>query len=105
MSTGRTVVPRSFIRNTFRDWRAVLACAGLGNHAGLAHAFREQDLGEGVVDLVRAGMTEVFALEVDLRAAQMLGETPGKIERRGPADEFPVIELELGQKALVLLCG
>ena len=38
-----------------------------------------------VVDLVRAGVEQVFALEVDVRAAQSLAEPPGEIERRGPA--------------------
>ena len=50
---------------------AVLARAGLGDDAGLAHAAREQNLAEAVVDLVRAGVIEVFALEIDLRAAEM----------------------------------
>ena len=53
---------------------AVLARAGLGDHAGLAHALGEQDLGQGVVDLVRARVAEVLALQVDLRAAQVLGQ-------------------------------
>ena len=44
---------------------AVLPGAGLGDHALLAHALGEQQLAERVVDLVRAGMTEVLALEKD----------------------------------------
>jgi hypothetical protein len=48
---------------------AVLARAGLGDDARLAHAAGEQRLPDGVVDLVRAGVVQVFALEVDLRAA------------------------------------
>ncbi len=42
---------------------AVLAGAGLGDHALLAHPQREQRLAERVVDLVGAGVVEVFALE------------------------------------------
>ena len=42
---------------------AVLAGAGLGDDALLAHAPGEQRLAEHVVDLVRAGVGEVFALE------------------------------------------
>jgi hypothetical protein len=41
---------------------AVLARPGLGDHAWLAHAAGEQRLPQGVVDLVRAGVGEVFAL-------------------------------------------
>ena len=48
---------------------AVLAGAGFGDHALLAHAQREQRLAERVVDLVGAGVIEVFALEIDLRPA------------------------------------
>ena len=39
-----------------------------------------------VVDFVRAGVIEVFALEPDLRAAALLAESLGKIERRWAAD-------------------
>ena len=64
---------------------AVLAGAGLGDDALLAHALREQPLAEAVVDLVRAGVEQVFALEVDLRAAEVLGEALGEVEGRGAA--------------------
>ena len=52
---------------------AVLAGAGLGDDAPLAHALREQRLAERVVDLVRAGVREVLALEEDARAAERRG--------------------------------
>ena len=44
---------------------AVLAGAGLGDDAGLAEPSRQQRLSECVVDLVRTGVGEVFALEVE----------------------------------------
>ena len=44
---------------------AVLAGAGLGDHPALAHAAGQQRLAEHVVDLVRAGVVEVLALEQD----------------------------------------
>src|SRR5207302_1168308 len=44
---------------------AVLPGAGLGDDAPLAHALREQPLPDGIVDLVRAGVRQVFALEPD----------------------------------------
>ena len=42
---------------------AVLAGAGLGDDPGLAHPLGQQRLAEHVVDLVRAGVVEVLALE------------------------------------------
>jgi hypothetical protein len=53
---------------------AVLAGAGLGDHPGLAHPLGEQRLAQHVVDLVRAGVVEVLALEQDPRAAGVLAE-------------------------------
>ncbi len=47
---------------------AMLARARLGDDAPLAHPLRQQSLAQRVVDLVRAGMRQVFALEVDARA-------------------------------------
>jgi hypothetical protein len=66
---------------------AVLAGAGLGDHARLAHAAGQQRLADHVVDLVRAGVVQVFALEVDLRAADHLGPALRVIDRRRAADE------------------
>ena len=43
----------------------MLTGAGLGDDARLAHPLGEQRLAERVVDLVRAGMRQVFALEQD----------------------------------------
>ena len=60
---------------------AVHAGAGLGDDARLAHAQSQHDLAEHVVHLVRAGVIELLALEIDLGAAAVLGEALGKIER------------------------
>ena len=46
-----------------RGRHAVLPGARLGHDAGLAHAARQQRLAEGVVDLVRAGVGQVLALQ------------------------------------------
>src|SRR5262249_28045278 len=51
----------------------------------LAHALRQHDLAEHVVHLVGAGVVELLALEIDLRAAAMRGQPLGEIERRRPA--------------------
>jgi hypothetical protein len=81
----------------------VLAGAGLGDDARLAHAPRQQGLADGVVDLVRAGVVEVLALEVDLRAAELAAQCarrgrPGWGGRRSaPA------RAELGQELGVVL--
>ena len=95
-STGRTSAPSARMRSTFGCWRAtsiapmntthsqaelgahrrggdaVHAGAGLGDDARLAHALGQHDLAEHVVHLVRAGVIEVLALEIDFRAAEML---------------------------------
>ena len=44
------------------------AVAGFGDHTRLAHALGQHGLADGVVDLVRAGVVQVFALQVNLRA-------------------------------------
>ena len=75
---------------------AVLAGAGLGDDPGLAHALGEQRLAEHVVDLVRAGVVEVLALEEDPGAAGVLGE-PGHLgERAGAAGVVDQQVVELG---------
>ena len=74
-------------RNRRRGY-AVLARAGFGNDAGFAHALGEEDLAHRVVDLVRAGVVKVFALEINFRTAEFLGEAFGKIKRRGATNEF-----------------
>ncbi len=61
---------------------AVLARAGLRDDALLAHAPGEQRLPEAIVDFVRAGVEQVFALDVDLRAARVSRKPPREIQRR-----------------------
>ena len=66
----------------------MLSCAGLCNNAGFAHADREQDLPDAIVDLVRAGVVQLIALKPDSCAfplgcvfADMVGQSFGEIER------------------------
>ena len=75
---------------------AVLAGARLGDDARLAHAAGEQDLAHHIVDLVRAGVVELVALEIDFRAAEVLGHALGEIERARPADIMLQEMIELG---------
>jgi hypothetical protein len=63
----------------------VLAGAGFGNHFLLAHELGQQRLAQAVVDLVGAGVVQVFALEVDLRAAQLGGQALGVKDGAGAA--------------------
>ncbi len=63
----------------------VLPRAGLGDDAFFAHAPRQQRLTQAVVDFVRAGVQQIFALQPDARAAQSFGEPFGEIQRRGAA--------------------
>ena len=79
----------------------MLAGAGLGDHARLAHAPRQHGLADGVVDLVRAGVVEVFALQVDLRAAEFAAQALRVIDRRGPADVVRQFVAELGHEGRI----
>src|SRR6185503_21377147 len=60
----------------------MLAGAGLSDDAVLAHPLGEESLTEGVIDLVRAGMGEVFPLEEDARAACRFTQPLGLVEGR-----------------------
>ena len=79
-----------------RGRNAVHAGAGFGNHARLAHALGQQDLAEHVVHLVRAGVVELLALEIDLgAAADASRQAFGEIERRRPSDIVREIAVHL----------
>ena len=77
---------------------AMLASAGFGNDALLAHALGEEALAQRVVDLVGSGVEEVFALEVDFGSAEFFGEALGEVEGRGAS---AVVVEELGEAGLV----
>jgi hypothetical protein len=71
----------------------------LGDHALLAHAPGHEGLAHGVVHLVSAGVVQVLALEVDLRAAGFFREALAVVDRAGAPD----VMLELiGELALEL---
>ena len=69
---------------------------GLRDDPRLAHAPRQQDLAEHVVDLVGAGVVELLALEIDFGAAAMRRHAFGEVERRRPADIVRQIIVHLG---------
>ena len=106
--TGTTVAPNNFMRPTFGAWRsmstapmytvhgrptraqaaargdAVLPGARLRNDARHAEPLREHGLAQRVVDLVRAGVREVLALEPHLarpRPSRVLGACVSAVGR------------------------
>ena len=77
---------------------AVLARAGLGDDPALAEAARQDCLAERVVQLVRAGVEEVLALEVE---PLVRGEPLGAGQRRRAPGVVARELVELGGVALV----
>ena len=63
----------------------MLTRARLRDDAPLAHARGEQALAERVVDFVRAGVKQIFALKKNARAAGVLSQAFGQAERRRSA--------------------
>ena len=76
----------------------VHAGTGLGNDPGLAHALGQQHLTDAVVDLVGAGMVQLFTLEVDLCPTKQLGQPLGVVKRAGAADEFSLKAVHFGEE-------
>ncbi|MOA07868.1 hypothetical protein D3C78_1275950 [compost metagenome] len=81
----------------------MLARAGLGNDALLAHALGQHRLADHVVDLVRAGMVQLFALEVDLGAAHFSAHAGRMVDGRRPAHVVVELGRELGDEFGVVL--
>ena len=63
----------------------MLPCTRFGDDTGFAHLLRDQDLSDRIVDLVRSGMVQVFAFEVD-PAAVPFGQALCEIERGRATD-------------------
>ena len=74
---------------------AVLTGAGLGDQPRLAHPLGQQRLAEDVVDLVRAGVVEVLALEQQADA-ELPAEVVALGEDRRPAGVVAQHGVELG---------
>jgi hypothetical protein len=55
--------------------------------------------GRSVIDLVGAGVVQVLALQVDLRAAHLAAGARCVVDRRGPADEVLKLVVEFGENA------
>lgn len=82
---------------------AVLAGTRLGNDARLAHALGEHGLADHIVDLVRACVVEVLALQIDLRTAHFTAHARGVIDGRGAAYIVGQLGLEFGDEFGVVL--
>ena len=87
----------------------VLTGAGLGDDALLAHLLGQQGLTEHIVDLVGAGVVQVLALEIDLRAAQILRHLLGVVKPRRTAcvviQQLAELPVELRIVLIVLISG
>jgi len=81
----------------------VLAGSRLGNDARLPHASSEQDLAEDIVHLVRAGVVQLLALEIDLCSREMGGKALGEVEWAWASDIMLEEALHLSAKAWVRL--
>ena len=66
----------------------VLSGTGLCDQAGLAHLLGKQCLSQGIIDLMGTGMVQILSLEIDLRAAQILGHLLRIIQQRGATGIF-----------------
>jgi hypothetical protein len=75
--------------------------AGLGDDPALADPLGEQRLTQHIVDLVRAGVVEVLALEQDPGTAGVLGELGHLGDRAGPAGVVALQPVELGEEGRV----
>ena len=84
---------------------AMLASAGFGDDARLAHAAGEHGLADAVVHLVRASMVQVFALEVDLCAAQNVRPAFGVVDRARTTDVVFQVVFELGDELRITQGG
>ena len=82
----------------------MLTGARLGDDAALAHALGQQNLAEGVVDLVRAGMQQVFALEINLRPGKLTRHALGEIQRCRAAGVFAEVILKFLPEFLIVSC-
>ncbi|MCY1374790.1 hypothetical protein D9M69_621530 [compost metagenome] len=81
----------------------MLAGTGLGDDALLAHAPGEHGLADDVVDLVRTGVVEVFALQENLGATLLTAHARGVVDRAGSTHEMREFALELGDEVRVVL--
>ena len=84
---------------------AVLPRTGFGDDARLAHAACQHRLADAIVHLVRTGVIQILALEVDLRPAEQLRPTFGVVDGAGTADVVLQLVFEFGLEGGIGLGG
>jgi len=82
---------------------AVLPRTRFRDDAWLAHFHGEQTLANRVVDLVRASVQQILALEIDARATKFFREPRSKLQRRRAAGEILQEILEVSLKRWIRL--
>ena len=80
----------------------MLPCAGLGDDAMFAHPARKQRLAQGVIDLVRAGVQKVFALQINLCATGMCSQPLRVKQWRWSASVIAQQQIEFAPEILVV---
>ena len=83
----------------------MLTRTGLGNNALFAHTQRQKALAEAVIDLVGAGVVQIFTLKINLCTAPVPREASGKVERCWPARVVTKKIVELSVKLGIALDG
>src|SRR5690606_2375296 len=83
---------------------AVLPRPCLGDDPPFPHPLGKEDLADGVVDLVSAGVVEILSLEEDLRAPDLLREALREIERRRAPHVVLELLVKLGDKLWIFPC-
>ncbi len=61
----------------------------------LTHFARQEDLAQGVIDFMRAGMAEILTFKVDLCPSELFGQSLGEGERRFSPRELVEVPLKL----------
>ena len=79
----------------------MLAGAGFRDHTGFAHVSGQQALPHGVVDLVRAGVIQIFPLEQNLCPTAVRGQAAGVINWRGTPDVLGQVIIQPGHELLI----
>ena len=79
----------------------MLTGAGFGNDPVFPHAAGQDDLAQDIVNFMRACVVELVTLEIDFRAAQMLGQTLGIIQWARTSDVIGPKIIHLCPKAVI----
>src|SRR6266550_5474880 len=78
---------------------AVLARASFRDNARLAHLHGQQALADGVIDFMRAGVEQIFALQINAWSAEFFGEARSALQRCWAARKIfhKIVEASLKQ--------